>query len=562
MIVNPLSLHRRALFVHGLVLAIWGVLAARLVHVQWFCREEYGSQALRQQVSEEIIPARPGDLLDRKGHLLATTVSAPSAFVNPSRIDSPREFASQLAPVLGLDADELCRRIERHSQRQFLWVKRLLTEEQAAAVRELQFSRDVLGLRREFKRHYPQGTLAAHVIGLRDIDGQGRGGAEEAFESLLRGEDGVRHFVRDARGYVLEFLEEVTRPPKHGASVVLTLDIVMQMFVERRLDRLIDEDRPRGACAVVLDPRTGEVLAMASRPTFDPNHPAQVPPEAWKNLAISAVYEPGSTYKPFVVAWAMQQGLLERDEVFHCENGAYRMGRRVLHDHHPYGKLTLTDVLVKSSNIGMAKIGERLGNEQLHALSSAFGFGRRTGIELPGELPGLLRPLRDWTSYSTGSIPMGQELAATPLQVLAAHAVLANGGRKITPHLLLTTDEPQRAASHVVVSPVIDREIADWVVTVPMTDVVRRGTGTKAQLRGVNVFGKTGTAQKAAADGRGYSSTRHVASFVCGAPSEHPRLLVIVCVDEPGGDQQFGGTISAPAAADILHKCLQLLHGS
>jgi cell division protein FtsI (penicillin-binding protein 3) len=575
------SLHRRSLLLQVLVFAVWGGLTVRLVYLQWTCREEYGSLAERQHVSEEVIPARPGDILDRQGHLLATTVSAPSLFVDPSRIEDPTEFSRLLAPLVNLDANQLSNRIAGSSQRRFLWVKRLLSDREAEQVRELALPNDVAGLRREFQRHYPQGPLAAHVLGLRDIDGLGRGGAEQAFDELLRGRDGVRRFVRDARGYVLEFLEEVTEPPRHGATVVLTLDLRMQLFVERRLDRLMTDASPQGACAVVLDPRTGEVLAMASRPTFDPNHPQNVPAEAWKNLAISAVYEPGSTFKPMVVAWALQQGLLEREETFHCEHGSYRMGRRVLHDHHPYGELSLTDVLVKSSNIGMAKIGELLGNEQLYQLARLFGFGQRTGIELPGELSGLLRPLADWNSYSTGSIPMGQELAATPMQVLAAHAVLAAGGRRVSPHLLLMVSdgdgaEGQRGRGdegtrgglvdgvatlgsmprNVVVSEVIEREVAEWLVQGPMREVVRRGTGTRAEIEGENVFGKTGTAQKVSPEG-GYSSTRHVASFVCGAPANAPRLLVIVTVDEPSGEQ-YGGTVAAPVAAEILEKCLYI----
>jgi cell division protein FtsI/penicillin-binding protein 2 len=311
---------------------------------------------------------------------------------------------------------------------------------------------------------------------------------------------------------------------------------------------------------------------MASRPTYSPNDPSDVPADAWKNQAISVVYEPGSTFKPFVVAWALEQGVIARDEMFHCENGMYRMGRRELHDHDSYGELSVTDILVKSSNIGMAKVGERLGNAGLYRATTAFGFGHRSGINLPGELSGLLRPLNEWNGYSTGSIPMGQELAVTPLQLITAHAALANGGRLITPRILrgvqgqrqtadsalfASTDKPGMSIPATIVTPTVQPDIAKWIVEVPLTEVVKRGTGTKAQLDAYTVFGKTGTAQKMNPEGGGYSDTLHTASFICGAPAHDPRVLVLVVVDEPqSGRTHYGGVIAAPPAKQILNRTL------
>lgn len=546
---------RRTWAVHLFVLSAWVTLLLRLLHIQILSQATYASQALRQQTSHEVMPARPGDLLDRKGRLLATTIRVPSLYVNPSRIDDPDAVASTIGRIVGRDEQALADRIRNAADRQFLWVKRHLSEEQAEALRQADLPVELFGFRSEFKRHYPQGKLAAHVIGLRDIDGLGRGGAEQAFDPVLRGRDGVRRFVRDARGHVLEILEEVTQPPQDGQAVALTIDTVMQLRTEHVLEDLMEDHSPVGATAIVLDPNNGEVLAMASRPAFDPTRPGAARPADWKNLAISAVYEPGSTFKPLVVAWGLDRGQLHIDEQFDCEMGLYQMGSRILHDHHRYGELSLTDVLVKSSNIGMAKIGERMGNEQLYSLTTAFGFGQRTGIELQGEVSGLVLPLDRWTSYSTGSIPMGHEIAVTPLQMIAAHAVLANGGRRISPHLLLKTSQSAKQPRQVVISEVISSDVAEWVVQNPMRQVVQRGTGTKAQLKGVDLFGKTGTAQKVKPDG-GYSSQHNVCSFVCGAPAENPRLLVLVCVDEPRGPSQFGGTVAAPYAARILAHCL------
>lgn len=534
-------------------------LMLRFIHIQLICREQFADRALRQQISEEPVLARPGDLLDRHGRLLATSTIVPSLYICPVHITDIPTVSRQLAAALNLDAQDLRQRIEQNAKKQFLWVKRRLTDEESAAVRHLGLSARIIGFRREFQRHYPQGKLAAHVLGIRNIDGAGQGGMEESLEKVLTGRDGVRRFVRDARGYVLDVLEEVTDPPVDGTSVMLTIDVVMQLYVEQQLDALMQKHHPRAACAIVVHPQRGEVLALASRPTFDPNHPELASADVWKNMATSSVFEPGSTFKPMVVAWAIDHNVITRDTVFDCEWGAYRMGRRVLHDHHPYGELSTTDVLVKSSNIGMAKIGEQLGNTQLYALTTAFGFGQRTGIELPGELPGLLRPLEQWTSYSTGSIPMGQELAATPLQMITAHATLANHGVRISPHLVLKALDEQSMARQIMMSRIVGAAAADWVVQGPLLETVQRGTGRQAQLKNVHVFGKTGTAQKQASDGKGYSSTRHLSSFVGGASATDPQLLVLVSVDEPQGDDQYGGSVAAPFVSAILQQGLLIV---
>ena len=538
------------------ILLIWGVLIARLLHIQWWRQEDFTSIATRQQVSSETILARPGDILDRRGRLLATTITVPSFYVDPAALDNPHDFAAQVAPVLGLSAEKLSWQIQEASSRRFLWVKRRLTEEEQQAIEALQLPAHVCGMKVEYRRHYPQGSLAAHVIGLRDIDGQGRGGIEQTFNEQLQGHDGKRRFVRDARGHVLDVLEEVTQPPVDGAEITLTLDAVIQLRLEQQLDELVKQYSPCGVCGIVLDPQRGEILAMGSRPTLDPNRPQDASELAWKNLCISAVYEPGSTFKPLVVARALDLKTIQPYDNLDCEHGAYRMGPRVLHDHHPYGFLSVSDVLVKSSNIGMAKIGESLGNEELYRLALDYGFGQPTGVELPGELTGLLRPYASWNQYSTGSIPMGQELAATPLQMITAHAVLANGGRRITPHLLKSAGTPQ--PQHVVVSQVVSPQNARWIVQGPLHDVVARGTGTKAKIEGIEVFGKTGTAQKYDAAAREYSHSKHVCSFICGAPANDPQVLVLITVDEPQGGNA-GGTVAAPIAANVLKESLQYL---
>jgi cell division protein FtsI/penicillin-binding protein 2 len=549
----------RARFVVTVFGVAWTLLAVRLVQIQWWQQDKFADRAEQQREYAEVIMARPGDIVDRQGRLMATTLTERSLYVVPSRIAKPWTVANSLAPVLDMKVDQLFEKIGERRDRHFLWVKRRLTNDEVEKVKLLELPAGSWGFRDEYRREYPQGVVAAHVLGLRDIDGIGRGGIEEGMDPVLSGENGRRKLARDSRGRVIEILDDVEQPPRSGQSIRLSLDLVVQLFAERELDSVMSEWKPESCCCVVLDPKTGDVMAMATRPTFDPNHPEQAAAAAWKNRAIADIYEPGSTFKPFVVSYGLDQHVLHKSDSFDCENGLYRMGRRLLHDHHRYGTLSLTDVLVKSSNIGMAKIGERMTNERLFAAATQFGFGRKTGIELPGELPGILRPLKEWTSYSTGSIPMGHELATTPLQLVTAHAALANGGRLVRPRVVLPNSSDSTAAVRQISEPTVHPEVAKWLVEVPMQEVVTRGTGKRARIPGYNVFGKTGTAQCISPSG-GYVHGKYISSFVCGAPVEDPRLLVLVVVNQSSvGGETFGGKVAAPAAANVLKQALVYL---
>ncbi|WP_373652524.1 peptidoglycan D,D-transpeptidase FtsI family protein [Schlesneria sp. DSM 10557] len=539
----------------------WLVLAARLIQIQWWQQDQFAKKAEQQREFWEETRVRPADIVDRHGRLLATTLTTRSLYVVPARITQPEAFASALAEVIGVDAENLRDKIRSNDKRQFLWVKRRLTESEVEAVRALKLPATTWGFREEYRREYPQGDLAAQVLGLRDIDGVGRGGIEERFDAILCGKHGRRQMARDSRGHVIEILNDENKdvPAVPGRVVRLTLDAVIQLYAERELDRVMEEWQPESCSAVVMDPRNGDVLAMANRPTFDPNGPEKASPESWKNRVIADIYEPGSTFKPMIVSYGLHEGIIQTQDTFHCENGQYRMGRRVLHDHHRYGPLSLTDVLVKSSNIGMAKIGEQMGNERLYDAARIFGFGRKTGIELPGELPGILRPLNEWTTYSTGSIPMGHELATTPLQLITAHSALANGGTLIRPRIVLVEDQDSISAVTHIESTTVSSETARWVIQQPMQEVVTRGTGKKAQIPGYRVFGKTGTAQSLSPEG-GYLHEKYISSFVCGAPVESPRLLILVVVNQSSvGGETFGGKVAAPAAAKILRQSLMYL---
>lgn len=557
--IEPVRSWRFGLITAGVFLG-WAVLIVRLIQLQGAQQELMHVRVARQSVFSEVIPARPGEILDRNGQVLAMTIPCESLFAVPDEMENPWEFAWQVGPLLNLNSDELYQRIIANSGKRFIWIQRRISDAQAMAIRNLNLPKSTWGLRREYQRQYPQGSYAAHVLGVRNIDNVGQGGLEQSRHELIRGVDGNRVMTRDARGIVMEVAAERSQAPVHGKTVVSTIDLLTQIETERQLDQLMEKWQPVGACAIVMEPHSGEIIAMASRPTFDPNALLAVREEAWKNLAVSAMFEPGSTFKPFIVGWAIQNAALQRDDKIDCSFGVYRMGPRVLHDHHSYGALSVEDVLVKSSNIGMAKIGERIGTESLYEATRAFGFGRRTGIELPGELSGLVRPVSQWNVYSLGSIPMGQELAVTPLQLITAHAALANGGRLIRPHLLRKMGDEGLTAGSQIISPgadvqsdLLNPDIAEWLVEVPMKQVVERGTGKSARIPGMSMFGKTGTAQKLDLLTGTYSDTAWVLSFICGAPAEDPDVLVLVMVDEPTAPgTHYGGTVAAPTAARIL----------
>jgi cell division protein FtsI (penicillin-binding protein 3) len=548
------------------LIALGGVaVALRLFQLQVIESKRLAERGTRQKTSVEILPALPGDLLDRDGRVLATSVSARSLFVVPEKIPNPWPCAQRLARALHLDPGQVCERLGQ-SEKKFAWIKRRLSPEDEQAVRRLDLPAAAWGFREEFVRRYPQGALAAQVLGLRDVDGNSRGGLEQSLQNVLGGRPGRRTLCRDARGRVIDVPDDTDVPPEPGRSVVTTLDSIIQIFAERELDRVVEQWKPRGACALVQDPTSGEILAMASRPAFDPNHPEGGSAEAWMNRTIAWTYEPGSTFKPFVVAGAMERGRIRPDEEIDCAAGETRLASRLFHDTHPYGLLSVADVLVKSSNIGMSRIGARLSNPELFATIAAFGFGRPAGAGLPGEIAGTFRPVKLWSSYSNASLSIGQELAVTPLQMICAHSALANGGTLISPKLILRTlRDPSEAKPNLplatsVVSPATGHETARWLVEGPMCDVVRRGTGMRARLPGYSVFGKTGTAQKLDPETGSYSAEKYVSSFLCGAPAIAPRVLVLVVVDEPsGGGSHFGGTVAAPAAAEILRQTLAYL---
>lgn len=551
-------------------LASLALISLRAAHVAVFVADQLVPKFVRQHGHRELIPAPPGDIVDRHGRLLATSRPVYSLFVNPRAFDFKEHepIVQRVAQALNLDASSLLRRIEQNRDRYFMWMRRRLSEEELRRLHELNLDAP-FGYRREFARIYPRGAVAAHVLGFRDIDLRARCGVELAFDHVLAGKPGVQLVRRDASGRPLRIQVPPGGWPRPGNTLQLTIDLVIQEFAEQALEEVVQQWQPRGGGAcIVMDPATGEVLGMASWPEYDPNDPAAADPESWLNRAVGAVYEPGSTFKPFIAAAALNWGVVSPEDIIDCHNGVYRMGARILHSHRPYGRLPFPEVLIRSDNIGMAIIGERLGIEGTFRAVHLFGFGTRTGIEIPGEVPGKVLPYHLWNLYSLGSVPMGHEIGVTPIQLINAFAALANGGWLLRPTVVLSVTDPE---GHVrlfhdgpsVVRRVVRTEVARYLVEDVLTQVVDspHGTGRRARSDYYTVFGKTGTAQKPDPDGSGYLKGRHISSFVAGAPAHAPQVVAYLIVDDPAVQgTHYGGEVAAPAVGKLLERCLRYLN--
>lgn len=538
-------------------------LAGRLVWIHQHERSRLLAWTDHQRRSTLTIPGRRGLITDACGRVMGATSQRPSIFADPSLILDYREVGEALAGVLNLDGHILTQDMALRADKQFFWVKRKVEDSEAEQIKKLKLPG--VGILYEGFRHYPMEERFAHGLGFLGTEGEAMAGLELVYDKLLRGEPGYHTVVTDARRRPIFSDGEGYKPPKDGSHLVLTIDVSIQAFVEQEIAATVEKFGAQAATAIVMAPRTGEVLALANLPTFNPNHYGDFADSTRCNLAIQAPVEPGSTFKPFVASGAVEEKLTAAGEMIFCHNGLYLVGRRRLHDHHPYGTISFEDILIKSSNIGMAILGQRLGNERMYQYLRRFGFGEPTGLELPGEDHGILQPLRKWTSYSTTSVPMGQEVAVTPLQMAVAFSTLMNEGVRLKPRLvrgIVRSDGSveQDHSKPVVVGRVISRDVAKSLVENVLVRVVTEGTGKKAALPGYTVAGKTGTAQIPYKNRRGYEPDAYVSSFVAAAPVEDPRVLVYVAIIRPVKKiGYYGGTVAAPAVREILLKSLAYL---
>ena len=538
------------------VLAVlWGFgVAGRLYHLQVDRHDHYAQRASRQHEIEVALDAPRGTIYDARGRELAVSVRVESVVANPSRIEDPAGAAAALAPVLGERARDLEALLS--SDRGFVFVARKVEPQAAAAVRELDL--EGIWFEEESRRYYPMGRLAANVLGFVGTDNKGLAGIESQYDELVAGQMVRRRTLRDGRRGRLAVPGAMATQAVPGADLHLTLDAALQHMAESELERAIDRWDAKAGIVVMLDVEDSAVLAMASAPTFDPNRFAESAPEAWRNRAVMDAYEPGSTFKMVTAAAALDALAVHPDDRFDCELGGVRLAGTFIGDHKPFGVLSFREVIEKSSNVGVIKAALRTGSEPLYRTIVGFGFGQRTGIDLPGESAGIVRPLERWRGLATAYASFGHGLSITPLQLANAYAALANGGRVNRPYVVRAVDRGEG------IEPVERPEPARLELS-PATlqglsrlleGVVERGTGQLAAIPGYRVAGKTGTAEKS--DRTGYSATARLATFVGFVPARAPRLVAVVMLDEPRRSTG-GGVVAAPVFQAMVGEALLYL---
>ena len=549
----------RALFVAAFIGFWMLIVCARLVYLQFSQYENLANRARQQQQNSIDTSPQRGELLDRQGRQLAQSVQTVSLFLDPKGLEAKQleQTAREVAQALKLKQKDLLAQFHeaQAAKRRFIWIARRLDAEQAnkLVAMSLPGLQSVL----EPKRYYPNGSLAAHVLGYVGLDGDGLGGLERSYNSKIAGEPGRLFLEKDASGKPYESYEIAA---KSGQTVVLTIDQSIQYQAEQALNAAVKNSRAKSGSVIVLDPRSGEILALANAPSFDPNQVAASSAAARSNWALQNIYEPGSTFKVVAFAAALEKKLARVDERIDCQMGAITVAGRVVHDHHPFGSLTLPEALAKSSNVAAIKLGLRVGDPAMYDYITRFGFGSKTGIELPGETAGILRKVERWQPSSIGSIAIGQEVGVTPVQMVAAFGALANDGLRIAPHIIR---EVRNEAGAVVYQPqpeqrrVISAETA-IALRGMLEGVTLRGTAKKAQLDGYSAAGKTGTAQKIDPKTRAYSKTKFVGSFVGFAPVSNPQVVIIVVIDEPAG-AYHGGDVAAPVFREIAEQIMPIL---
>lgn len=551
---------RRALLIALLFLFWMAVIVGRLAYLQVSCHQDYRRRGELQR--EEVVTVAPlrGAILDRRGEPLARSVETDSLYGFKRLMVDPEQIAHHLAPLLGQSEGDLLKKIA--AARNFVWLKRKLGFETAAKIRS-EIERNKLEgvyLIKEPRRFYPNGSLAAHIIGQVDIDEKGIEGLEKTQDEHLRGAAGRVFLQRDARNRPYDRYDSAARP---GARVVLTLDAALQHKVELVLEEAMRATRARGASAIVLNPQTGEILALANVPTFDLNQRPGRRPEGEegylrRNRAITDIYEPGSVFKIITFSAAIEEALARPDEKIDCLRGEITLGNRTIRDTHAYGVITVAEALAKSSNVGAIKLAQRVGKKRLADYIARFGFGSKTGVDLPGETQGLVRDLSQWQPDSLGSIAIGYGVGVSALQAVAAVAAVANRGLWVQPHIVKQVIDPDervvyeaRPKSRRVIS-----EKTSLAVVRMLEGVVTHGTARHAiQLASYTAAGKTGTTKKIDPITKHYSSTRYVASFAGFVPASNPRFAIIVTFDEPVG-LHYGGQVAAPVFSRIAEIAL------
>jgi cell division protein FtsI/penicillin-binding protein 2 len=554
----------------GLVGIAFTGFSARLIDLQLVKHQDYARLAAQKHSIRLRVPAHRGMILDRNGEILAANIPVRKVVIDGSHVKKTGVLAALAAPYLGIPKDRLVAELRTHSKYKVLIPE--LEEEKALALQRAMEEKSLRGLyfHQNTARTYPNGPLLSHVLGFlgrndpNDEHLVGVEGVERSMEDYLRGIDGFRHIERDRTGREIVIYRGQEQAPRHGMNVQLTIDMSLQAILEAELDNAFRELKPDNATGIIVNPKTGEILAMTSRPTFDINQIDAAKPEGMKNRAIFDMIEPGSTFKIVVASAALTERVVTPKSVIYCENGAFSYGGRILRDHHGYGQMSVHDILMKSSNIGSAKMALMLGDEKFYEYVRRFGFGERTGIALPGEIPGLVHPPSRWDRLTITRMPMGQAVAVTPLQLAMGISVIANGGKLMRPQIIKSIQD--RDGQEILsVKPEVVREVippatASFVSTALTEVVSERGTAALARVSGFAVAGKTGTAQKVDPKG-GYAAGEYVVSFVGYIPAEDPRFVCLILIDDAKltSGLNYGGLVAAPIFSRVAEKAARYL---
>ncbi len=538
-------------------LCLWLVaICFRLVYLQIFSYGDFARRATHQtQRSFDLSPKR-GIIFDRAGRELAMSIQVDSAFAVPTEVPDLPNTISLIARITKDDPRVIL--ADCRSRKTFCWVARKADVEVIERIKAMNLQG--IHFQKEPKRFYPKRELAAQVLGYVGTDDQGLSGLERQFNGGLQGKPGRLMISVDARKH---WFASVEKQPEPGNNIVLTVDQNIQYIAERELEAAMQQTHSIAGTIIIENPHTGEILALANRPNFNPNLRKDITVEALKNQAVSDVYEPGSTFKIVTVAAALEEKLTRPDEVFDCQMGSIVINGMRIRDHKPYGLLPVSGIIANSSDVGAIKIALRLGEDRFYKYIRAFGLGQQTGIELPGETRGLTKPVNRWSKVSIGAISMGQEIGISPLQLIALISTIANDGVWVAPKIVAGTIEPQNTPQTIAFQPGESRRVISTLTAAQMREmlqgVVLHGTGTKALLEGYSSAGKTGTAQKVDPETRAYSKRNYVASFAGFAPVNNPQIAVAVILDSAVGLHQ-GGQISAPVFQRVTQQVLEYLH--
>ena len=548
--------NHRLYLLGGLLLCWFVVICLRLVYLQIFRYGDFQQRAERQQQRSINVSAKRGIIYDRQGRELAMSIQVDSAFAVPTEIPDLPNAISLITRITGGDARMVL--ADCRARKTFCWVARKANAETIDRIRSLNLQG--IHFQKESKRFYPKRELAAQVLGYVGTDDDGLSGIEREYNDQLQGKPGKMLISVDARK---KWFGRIEKEPEAGNNVVLTIDEKIQYIAERELEQAIKDTHAIAGTVIVQNPHTGEILALANRPTFNPNVKREIRNEALKNRAVSDIYEPGSTFKLVTISGALQEKLTRPDELFDCQMGSIVINGMRIHDAKPHGVLTVADVLAESSDVGSVKIALRLGEDRFYNYIRAFGFGQQTGIELPGETRGMTKPVNRWSKVSIGAISIGQEIGVSAVQLAALVSTFANDGVRVAPRIVATTTAPQGTPQLVTFHPQNEQRVISPLVAAQMRQMMQRvvlhGTGRRAILEGYSSAGKTGTGQKVDPATGVYSRTKYNASFAGFAPINNPSVTIAVILDSPVGPHQ-GGQVSAPVFQRIAQQVLEYQH--